>query len=238
MENVNKYTDVFSIPVKGANGEPMYLEQFRGKILVFVNTTGHCGNARQWPILDNIQKEYADKNVQIVYLPTNDYCGSVTFGEYKDGIKNGQESADYAKKTFGIEAPFTELVSSRNEPWEFKVAKLEPDGDGTTKKWIMNPEAAQTLTQAPRSDLYNFLLNDSENSWLGGNFHKIFTNKAGQPVIQLANDALNDFPEWEKGRIAWTQERELAQIKRVIDELIATDTYTHENLSDAWMLIT
>jgi glutathione peroxidase-family protein len=47
MENVNKYTDVFSIPVKGANGEPMYLEQFRGKILVFVNTTGHCGNARQ-----------------------------------------------------------------------------------------------------------------------------------------------------------------------------------------------
>jgi hypothetical protein len=54
--------------------------------------------------------------VQIVYLPTNDYCGSVTFGEYKDGIKNGQESADYAKKTFGIEAPFTELVSSRNEP--------------------------------------------------------------------------------------------------------------------------
>jgi hypothetical protein len=59
----------------------------------------------------------------------------------------------------------------------------------------MNPEAAQTLTQAPRSDLYNFLLNDSENSWLGGNFHKIFTNKAGQPVIQLANDALNDFPE-------------------------------------------
>jgi hypothetical protein len=68
--------------------------------------------------------------VQIVYLPTNDYCGSVTFGEYKDGIKNGQESADYAKKTYGIEAPFTELLSSRDEPWIYKVGTLNR-ADGT-----------------------------------------------------------------------------------------------------------
>jgi glutathione peroxidase-family protein len=116
MEGFKKYPDVFSVPVKGANGEEMFLKQFEGKILVFVNTTGHCGNARQWPILDMLQKEYADKNVQMVYLPTNDYCGSVTFGDYKNGIKDGKESAEYAKATYDIDAPFTELLSSRNEP--------------------------------------------------------------------------------------------------------------------------
>jgi glutathione peroxidase-family protein len=116
MEELKRYEDVFSIPVQGANGQEMYLEQFRGKVLMFINTTGHCGNTSQWPVLDALQEEYKDKPFQIVYVPTNDYCGSVTFGEYKKGIKNGQESADYAKKTFGIEAPFTELLSSRNEP--------------------------------------------------------------------------------------------------------------------------
>jgi glutathione peroxidase-family protein len=47
MKELKKYTDVFSIPVKGANGEEMYLDQFRGQVIMFVNTTGHCGNTSQ-----------------------------------------------------------------------------------------------------------------------------------------------------------------------------------------------
>jgi hypothetical protein len=65
----------------------------------------------------------------------------------------------------------------------------------------MNHEAAATLTQAPRSDLYNFLLNYNDAPSIEGNFHKILTNKAGQPVVQLVNDALNDFAEEEEGRV-------------------------------------
>ena len=53
----------------------------------------------------------------MIYTPTNDYCGSVTFDSYKYGIEKGQVSADYAFNTYGIKANFTELVSSRNKIW-------------------------------------------------------------------------------------------------------------------------
>ena len=111
-----EFPDVFSVPVKGVNGEEMFLEQYRGKVLIFVNTTGHCANVTQFPILQEIQKEYLDKHVQIVYVPTNDYCNSVTYGEYKDGIKDGKDAEAYAKEQWGVEAPFTEMLSSRNVP--------------------------------------------------------------------------------------------------------------------------
>lgn len=197
-QELTRYNSVFDIPVKGAGGEEMFLSQFKDQVLMFVNTTGHCGNTAQWPVLDALQQEYKDKPFRIIYVPTNDYCGSVTFGEYKKGIKDGQESADYAKKTFGIEAPFTELVSSRNEPWPLKVAEINLQ----TKEWTMHPELVAELEQAPRSELYNFLLNYDEKPFIEGNFHKILTNKAGQPVVQIVNDALNDFPEDEEGRIS------------------------------------
>ena len=60
--------------------------------------------------------EYRDKNFQIIYVPTNDYCGSVTVAPYKDGIKDATESFEYANKTYGIQDPFTTLTSSRNKP--------------------------------------------------------------------------------------------------------------------------
>jgi glutathione peroxidase-family protein len=42
-----KYNSVFDIPVKDQYGNPNMLNQYSGKVLVFINTTGHCGNVPQ-----------------------------------------------------------------------------------------------------------------------------------------------------------------------------------------------
>jgi glutathione peroxidase-family protein len=42
-----EYPSVFDVPVKGIDGEENFLDKFRGNVLIFVNTTGHCGNAQQ-----------------------------------------------------------------------------------------------------------------------------------------------------------------------------------------------
>jgi glutathione peroxidase-family protein len=41
------YKSVFDINIKDQNGNQNMLEKYRGKVLMFVNTTGHCGNASQ-----------------------------------------------------------------------------------------------------------------------------------------------------------------------------------------------
>jgi len=42
-----KFKSVFDIPIRSVDGKENFLNQFKGKVLLFVNTTGHCGNAPQ-----------------------------------------------------------------------------------------------------------------------------------------------------------------------------------------------
>lgn len=183
------YKSVFDIPIKDKDGNPNMLEQYRGKALMFVNTTGHCGNAGQWPILNSIMDEYRDKDFQIIYVPTNDYCGSVTVAPYKNGIKDATESFEYANQTYNITDPFTELLSSRDTPWEFKLDEFLPSGD-----WAKPDPFHETIPQTPKSDLYKFLNPDDQT--IGGNFKKIITNAQGVPVAWISNPVLNNGPRW------------------------------------------
>lgn len=225
MESLRKYQSVYDIPVKSQYGEDNFLAQFRGKVLVFVNTTGHCGNARQWPILDSIAKEYQDKNVQFIYVPTNDYCGSVTFGDYIEGIKDGKESADYAKKTYGIDAPFTELLSSRDEPWVYKLGTLNRE-TGIITLNEEQQQQAKLLHQEPRSELFAFLAPLDVNL-IGGNFFKWVTNSQGLPVASFDNSTFNDGSSMVNAGVA-SIEDEIAFFKKCLDEILETGVCTHK----------
>jgi glutathione peroxidase-family protein len=219
------YDSVFDIPVKDQYGEPDLLGKMRGKILVFVNTTGECGNAPQWPVVDMLDKELESKGLEVIYVPTNDYCGSVTFNAHKDGIKDAKDSAEYARKTYGVEGIFTELLSSRNETWEYKYA----DHDGLTGEWSIDPDAIAKATahlQAPKSDLFEFLVPEGYPE-LQGNFHKIITNTDGIPVAHFNNSAFLDFDLNIERGYALPVEEEVANFKAVIDEILATGDCNH-----------
>lgn len=219
-----KYQSIFDVPVKSVDGQENFLKQFEGKILFFVNTTGQCGNASQWPRIDRILSDYKDRGVEVIYTPTNDYCGSVTFNEYENGISKGSLSADYAFKAYGIKDNFTELVSSRNQPWikknleyDFELQTWNPD------KIIKN----LSLEQEPRSPLYEFLTPDPDTEILCGNFHKIITNRKGQPVAIFHNGTLGH-QAYKNVPYVGTAEEEEVNLRKVLEEIIATDTCTDQ----------
>jgi glutathione peroxidase-family protein len=187
-EIYSKYKSVYDIPIKSVDGEDNFLEKFKGKVLMFVNTTGHCGNATQWPIIEDIASHFDTEDFQVIYVPTNDFCGSVTFGEYKNGLKDGKHSQKYAYETYGIEGNFTELVSSRNEFWSDK----NDVWDGENVQWKNEDNGAFPRVQVPRSDLYTFLTGREEDT-LGGNFHKFIVNKKGLPVAHFMNHTLINY---------------------------------------------
>ena len=47
MESV-KYTSAYDVPIASVDGEENFLKQYRGKVTLFANTTGDCGNAPQF----------------------------------------------------------------------------------------------------------------------------------------------------------------------------------------------
>ena len=66
---------IYDIPLNSAEEAPNFLDQFKGKVTLIVNTTVGCGNANQMEILQRLQETYGGDDFQVVAIPTNDYCG-------------------------------------------------------------------------------------------------------------------------------------------------------------------
>lgn len=83
------------------------------------------------------------------------------------------------------------------------------------------------MEQEPRSPLYEFLTPDPDTEILCGNFHKIITNRKGQPVAIFHNGTLGH-QAYKNVPYVGTAEEEEVNLRKVLEEIIATDTCTDQ----------
>ncbi len=57
------------------DGEEVSLEQYRGKVLIIVNTASKCGFTPQYEGLEKLYEQYKDKNFEILGFPSNQFAG-------------------------------------------------------------------------------------------------------------------------------------------------------------------
>src|SRR3972149_1994143 len=55
--------------------EPVSLCQFRGKVLLIVNTASECGYTPQYEGLERLYRRYRDKGFAVLGFPANDFGG-------------------------------------------------------------------------------------------------------------------------------------------------------------------
>lgn len=166
----NSSLSVYDVPLRSVDGEENVLSKLKGKVTLFINVTGHCGNAPQYDIVQRLYEKYKDRGFEVVAVPTNDYCGpGVTYGMYEKGINDGMMAKDYATKEWGVTYKFTEIVTSRE------------DRDGEEPK-------GRIVHQ-----LYSVLNPGGEESPINGNFEKFLVDKTGNVALRLANGVLLDF---------------------------------------------
>ena len=79
-------------------GKPQSLCDFRGKVLVIVNTASYCGYTKQYEGLEALYRKYKDRG-----LASND------FGSQEPGSNN--EIAEFCRTTYGVEFPMFEKTS-------------------------------------------------------------------------------------------------------------------------------
>lgn len=110
------------------DGQPMPLAQYKGKVVLVVNTASFCGFTPQYEGLEKLQEAYAGKGFTIVGVPSGDFGGQ----EY---AKNG-EIKQFCKSKFGIRFPLTEkadVVGANAAPfYKWASATL---GDSAVPKW-------------------------------------------------------------------------------------------------------
>lgn len=191
---------IYDIALDSAEGEPGFLEQFKGKATLVVNTTVGCGNANQMEVLQWLQDKYGGDHFQIVAIPTNDYCGpGVTHGKWSEGITCGLDSANYGKDVYGTTFNFSEMVSSIPSAGVSQQLGVEPGHNGLNQPYGDPHELYLTIREhqaAARQKLidsgldpqtmfknkyYSYWLNMGfyNGTEMGGNFEKYLVDKDG-----------------------------------------------------------
>lgn len=110
------------------NGAPLPLSDFKGKVVLVVNTASHCGFTLQYEGLEKLYNIYKDQGLVVLGVPSND------FGQQEPGTS--EEIATFCKTNYGVTFPLTakEAVSgSGAHPFYLWVRKVL--GFGSAPKW-------------------------------------------------------------------------------------------------------
>lgn len=84
-------TKVYDFTLNDIDGKPVSLAQFKGKVLLLVNTASFCGNTPQYADLQKLYEENRNKGLEILAFPANN------FGEQEPGTNDEIKGFCYTK---------------------------------------------------------------------------------------------------------------------------------------------
>ncbi len=90
---------------------PQSMCDYRGKVLLVVNTASYCGFTGQYDGLEKMYAKYRDQGLVVVGFPSND------FGGQEPG--SNKEIADFCRLTYGVKFPMfakSDVVGARTNP--------------------------------------------------------------------------------------------------------------------------
>jgi glutathione peroxidase len=100
-------TGVFDFETRRLDGTPMPLAEFRGKVLLVVNTASECGFTPQYAGLQKLQETYADRGFSVVGFPCNQ------FHEQEPG--DAAQIAEFCERNYGVSFPLSEKIDVNGE---------------------------------------------------------------------------------------------------------------------------
>jgi glutathione peroxidase len=130
--------NVYDFKATGISGTEVDLAQYKGKVLLIVNTASNCGFTPQYKGLEKVYDQFKDKGVEVLGFPCNQ------FGGQEPG--NEEEIGAFCEKNFGVTFPL--------------FAKVDVNGDATHPLFAhLKKEAPGILgTQAIKWNFTKFLV--------------------------------------------------------------------------------
>ncbi|QKX17373.1 glutathione peroxidase [Microbulbifer sp. YPW1] len=144
-------SDIYSIPVQSSDGKPTTLEEYKGKVLLIVNTASKCGFTPQYKGLEELYRKYKDKGLVILGFPCNQ------FGQQEPG--SDSEIQEFCTLNYGVSFPVyakLDVNGSNAHPLFSTLKKSAPGILGTEgikwnfTKFLVNRDGEVVNRYAPK----------------------------------------------------------------------------------------
>ncbi|MCR5066123.1 MAG: glutathione peroxidase [Bacteroidales bacterium] len=122
-DDTAKYDRLYQFDVLDGNDEMVSLEQYRGMVVLVVNTATQCGYTPQYTSLEGMYQKYKNQGFVILDFPCNQFGGQAP-GSYED-------IHDFCTTTYNISFPqFAKIqVNGANAIPLYKWLKSKKPGD-------------------------------------------------------------------------------------------------------------
>ena len=129
---------VFDFEATDIKGQSVPLSQYRGKVLLIVNTASACGFTPQYKGLQALHEKYADQGLVVLGFPCNQ------FGAQEKG--SDDEIVSFCELNFGVSFPL--------------MHKIEVNGDGAHPlyRWLCSEAPGVLGTKSIKWNFTKFLL--------------------------------------------------------------------------------
>jgi len=124
-------TSVYDFEARRIDGRPAPLSEYRGRVLLIVNTASQCGFTPQFEGLEALYRKYAGQGLAVLGFPSNQ------FGAQDPGTN--EEIGAFCTKNYGVSFPMMEKIDvngSNAAPLYQWLTKEKPGLLGSTAiKW-------------------------------------------------------------------------------------------------------
>jgi len=158
--------NIYDFKVKTIDGQERSLEDFRGKVLLIVNTASQCGFTPQYEGLQKLYQKYHDRGFKVLGFPSN---------QFEQEPASNSEIQQFCSVNFGVSFPMFAKVDVRGEKAHplFKYLSSAVPFKGLDMKHPIGPKLAEILQ------------NDAEyleNKDIKWNFTKFLIDREGNVV--------------------------------------------------------
>ena len=156
---------VYDYTMRSAAGEDVSLAQYRGKVLLIVNTATGCGFTPQYEGLEKLYEQYRDRGLEILDFPCNQ------FGNQAPGTD--EEIVSFCKLKYDVSFP------------QFSKIEVNGPGEAPLFAWLKSERGFAGFPEGhPAAELLGSIAAKTDPDWrhsadIKWNFTKFLLDRNG-----------------------------------------------------------
>ncbi len=163
--------NIYNYSLTTKSGKELSLSEYKGKVLLIVNTASKCGFTPQYDGLEALYKKYQEQGLMIIGVPCNQ------FGDQEPGTNN--EVQEFCRLNYGVTFPIMAKTCVRGE-------EAEP-----LFKYLIQQKKFEGFKPSPMTDILidhfnkNMPASYMENDEIKWNFTKFLIDTEGNVIARF-----------------------------------------------------